>query len=94
MPPNNHSTLLFYLYGDCSRHIVGLVHATPADEKFRLLNAFFRPYYSRLPGFDKDSEVCRPKRIPATEWACDALGGGASYCNFPVGAEEADGDSV
>ncbi|KAJ6473594.1 hypothetical protein C8R47DRAFT_987277 [Mycena vitilis] len=91
-PPNNHPTLLFYLYGDCARHIVGLVHDKSETEKFTLLDAFLRPYYSRLPGFDAASEACRPTRILATEWMHDELGGGASYCNFPVGAEAADGD--
>ncbi|KAJ7654776.1 hypothetical protein B0H17DRAFT_1099545 [Mycena rosella] len=38
------------------------------------------------------SEMCRPKRILATEWARDELGGCASYCNFPVGSEAADED--
>ncbi|KAJ7745708.1 hypothetical protein B0H16DRAFT_1321591, partial [Mycena metata] len=85
---NNHPTLFFYLYGDCSRHIVDLVHGKPADEKYRLLDAFFRPYYSRLPGFDPDSA----KQILATEWLKDELNGGASYCNFPVGSEAAHED--
>ncbi|KAJ7474446.1 hypothetical protein B0H11DRAFT_1866267 [Mycena galericulata] len=91
-PPHNHPTLLFYLYADCARHIVDLVHGKPADEKFRLLDAFFRPYYSRLPGFDAGSEVCRPARILASEGLRDELSGGASYCNFPVGTEAADED--
>ncbi|KAJ6510413.1 hypothetical protein C8R45DRAFT_858272 [Mycena sanguinolenta] len=91
-PPNNHPTLLFYLYGDCSRYIVDLIHNKPADEKYRLLDAFFRPYYSRLPGFNADSDKCRPAAILATEWLKDELNGGASYCNFPVGTEAADED--
>ncbi|KAJ7052579.1 hypothetical protein C8F01DRAFT_1170479 [Mycena amicta] len=91
-PPNNHPTLLFYLYGDCSRHIVNLIHNQPDDVKFRLLDDFFRPYYSRLPGFDPNDDACRPARILASEWACDELSGGASYCNFPVGSEAADED--
>ncbi|KAF7312236.1 putative hydantoin utilization protein [Mycena indigotica] len=91
-PPNNHPTLLFYLYGDCSRHIVDLVHDKPDDEKYRLLDDFFRPYYSRLPGFEPNSAACRPIRILASEWARDELSGGASYCNFPVGSQSADQD--
>nr|GAT60854.1 predicted protein [Mycena chlorophos] len=88
-PPNNHPTLLFYLYGDCSRHIVDLIHGKSDEEKQRLLDEFFRPYYSRLPGFE---ETVRPKHILATEWVRDELTGGASYCNFPVGSEAADED--
>ncbi|KAJ7932653.1 hypothetical protein B0H13DRAFT_2262996 [Mycena leptocephala] len=91
-PPNNHPTLLFYTYGDCSRHIVDLIHNKPADEKFKLLDAFFRPYYSRLPGFDPNSEICRPTHILATEWMNDELCGGGSYCNFPVSSEAANED--
>ncbi|KAK7018599.1 amino-oxidase domain-containing protein [Favolaschia claudopus] len=91
-PPNNHPTLLFYLYGDCSRYIVNLIHSKPAEEKFRLLDAFFRSYYSRLPGFDSTSDACRPANILATEWLRDELNGNASYCNFPVGSESADED--
>lgn len=90
--PNNHPTILFYLYGDCSRHIVDMIHGKSKGEKFRLLDAFFRPYYSRLPGFAAGDERCVPKAILATEWLTDELGGGASYCNFPVGIEEADED--
>ncbi|KAJ7168492.1 hypothetical protein C8R46DRAFT_235701 [Mycena filopes] len=90
--PNNHPTILFYLYGDCSRYIVNLIHDKPADEKHRFLDAFFRPYYSRLRNFDPNSETCRPARILATEWLKDELNGGASYCNFPVGSEAADED--
>ncbi|KAJ7507140.1 hypothetical protein B0H11DRAFT_1970405 [Mycena galericulata] len=75
-PPNNHPTLLFYLYGDCSRHI------TPSSGHTT----------SRLPGFDPNSETCRPTHILATEWVRDELSGGASYCNFPVGSEAADED--
>lgn len=90
--PNNHPTLLFYLYGDCSRHIVDSIHGKPRDEKFAFLRAFFRPYYSRLPGFFDDDASCEPKAILATEWLKDDLCGNASYCNFQVGVEAADED--
>ncbi|KAI2626938.1 FAD/NAD(P)-binding domain-containing protein [Hypomontagnella submonticulosa] len=91
-PPNNHPTILFYLYGDCSRHIVNSIYGLPAKEKFDFLNDFFAPYYSRLPGFDAKSEACKPKAILATEWLKDDLCGNAAYCNFQVGVEEADQD--
>lgn len=91
-PPNNHPTILFYLYGDCSRHIVNTIHGKPSEEKHRLLDEFFHPYYSRLPGYSVDNAACKPKAILATEWLKDELAGGASYCNFPVGTEAADQD--
>ncbi|RYP07515.1 hypothetical protein DL764_002444 [Monosporascus ibericus] len=90
--PNDHPTILFYIYGDCSRHIVNSIHNKTKAEKFRVLDAFFRPYYSRLPGFSADDATCRPKAILATEWLEDELNGYGSYCNFQVGIEEADKD--
>ncbi|OTB14601.1 hypothetical protein K445DRAFT_62583 [Daldinia sp. EC12] len=90
--PNNHPTILFYLYGDCSRYIVNTIHGQPKDKKFVFLRDFFQPYYSRLPGYDSTSETCIPKAILATEWLKDDLCGNASYCNFQVGVEEADQD--
>lgn len=90
--PNKHPTILFYLYGDCARHIVNLIHGQPANEKHRLLDDFFRPYYSLLPGYDVGDADCTPNAILATEWFKDELSGYASYCNFQVGVEEADQD--
>ncbi|KAI1101711.1 FAD/NAD(P)-binding domain-containing protein [Jackrogersella minutella] len=90
--PNNHPTILFYLYGDCSRYIVSSIHGKSQPEKFAFLQAFFLPYYSRLPNYSTSSEDCVPKAILATEWLADDLCGNASYCNFQVGVEEADGD--
>ncbi|KAM7212205.1 protein flowering locus D [Rhypophila decipiens] len=91
-PPNNHSTILFYLYGDCSKHIVKLIHNKSSAEKLALLKEFFKPYYSRLPGYDEERTECQPKAILATEWCMDELSGYGSYCNFQVGIEEADKD--
>jgi hypothetical protein len=90
--PNNHPTLLFYLYGDCSRYIVNSIYGKAREEKHKFLQAFFSPYYSRLPGFDEEKEACQPKTILATEWLKDDLCGNGSYCNFQVGIEEADKD--
>ncbi|KAI0129417.1 hypothetical protein BJ170DRAFT_578343, partial [Xylariales sp. AK1849] len=90
--PDSHPTLLFYLYGDCSRHIVNSVCGRSREEKYRFLQDFFLPYYSRLPGFHPDTPNCTPKAILATEWLKDELNGYGSYCNFQVGIEEADKD--
>jgi len=91
-PPNNHPAILFYTYGDCSRHIVDMVHGKSREEKYKSITDFFRPYYSRLPGFDPASPDCIPQAVLATEWQKDELNGNASYCNFQVGIEEADKD--
>ncbi len=90
--PNSRPTLLFYTFGDCSRHIVQAVHGKTREEKHRFLTGFFRPYYSRLPGFDPESPACIPQAVLATEWQRDELSGNASYCNFQVGIEDADQD--
>lgn len=90
--PNKHPTLLFYLYGDCSRYIVNSIHGRGGEERFEFLQAFFSAYYSRLPGFDAEKEACQPKAILATEWLKDDLCGNGSYCNFQVGIEDADKD--
>ncbi len=90
--PNNHPTILFYLYGDCSRYIVDSIHGKTPEEKHRFLDEFFRPYYSLLPGYDSSDSRCTPSAILATEWAKDELNGFGSYCNFQVGVEEADQD--
>ncbi|KAJ3816504.1 hypothetical protein F5880DRAFT_1494228 [Lentinula raphanica] len=91
-PPHNHPTILFYLYGDCSRFIVNSIHTKSKEEKFHFLNRFFFPYYSRLPGFNANDSNCVPKAILATEWLKDELNGYGSYCNFQSGVEEADQD--
>ncbi|KAI1363423.1 FAD/NAD(P)-binding domain-containing protein [Xylaria arbuscula] len=90
--PNKHPTLLFYLYGDCSRYIVNSVYGKTREEKQRFLQAFLYPYYSRLPGFNAGKEACHPEAILATEWLKDDFSGNGSYCNFQVGVEEADKD--
>lgn len=79
-----------YLYGDCSAYIANLVHTLPKDKQRLALDTFFRPYYSKLPNYDADSEECRPKAILATAWRFDELSGNGSYCNFQVGIDNAD----
>ncbi|KAH8666286.1 hypothetical protein BX600DRAFT_380140, partial [Xylariales sp. PMI_506] len=90
--PLQQPTILFYLYGDCSRHIVNSIYGKSKEEKHAFLKGFFEPYYSRLPGFDRQNTDCEPKAILATEWLKDELNGFGSYCNFQVGIEEADKD--
>jgi hypothetical protein len=90
--PNYHPTILFYTYGDCSRHVVDVIHGQSRETKYKLLDAFFKPYYSRLPAYVEGHSDCTPKAILATEWYKDDLCGNGSYCNFQVGIEEADKD--
>ncbi|KAJ3890784.1 hypothetical protein GG344DRAFT_48754 [Lentinula edodes] len=91
-PPNNHPTILFYLYGDCSRHVVNMIYNKSKEGKYDILTKFFFPYYSRLPGFDLNDPSCTPTEVLATEWLKDELNGYGSYCNFQSGIAEADKD--
>lgn len=90
--PNRHPTILFYTYGDCSRHIVDQVHGRSKEDQYRFVTDFFQPYFSRLPGYDAAAADCVPTAILATTWQKDELNGNASYCNFQVGIEAADQD--
>ncbi|KAI5919669.1 hypothetical protein F4810DRAFT_478590 [Camillea tinctor] len=90
--PNSHPTMLFYIFGDCSRHIVNSIHGKSKAARDSFLKEFFFPYYSRLPGFDVQNKDCSPKAFLASEWLKDDLCGNGSYCNFQVGAAEADQD--
>ena len=98
-----HPTLLFYTYGACSQYlstICPLDHqgsnspSTTAvrDNSNQPLINFFQPYFSRLPNYDPTNPSCQPSDIMFTNWTGDELAGYGSYCNFPVGAAEADRD--
>lgn len=77
-PPYNSPTLLFYMHGPAAAHAVSLA-AQP--DSFALLDEFFKPFYSRLPGY---SAECRPTDIEATSWQKDEFAGWGSYSNFQV----------
>ncbi|KAI9803094.1 MAG: hypothetical protein M1833_001164 [Piccolia ochrophora] len=83
-------TLLFYLYGPCSAHITSLLSSHDQRQHHDLLDAFFLPYYSRLPNYCQDSSECSPIGILATRWSTDELAGFGSYSNFQVGLTNAD----
>jgi hypothetical protein len=91
-PRNRHPTILFYLYGECSEYIVNLVHGKSEEEQYRLLDEFYKPYYSLLPHYSAENPACKPKAILSSEWQKDELSGYGSYCNFQVGIRNADGD--
>jgi monoamine oxidase len=90
--PNSHPTLLFYMHGAQSVHLIALVHDLSPTAHHSTLRAFFHPYYSRLPNYDQDDLSCEPVAILSTAWCKDELAGYGSYCNFQVGMTEADRD--
>ncbi|KZF24139.1 FAD/NAD(P)-binding domain-containing protein [Xylona heveae TC161] len=87
-----HPTMLFYIYGACSKYITTLVTSTPDAELEAALDAFFQPYYSKLPNYSAASPACKPKAFLATTWSNDELAGNGSYCNFQVGLTAGDAD--
>lgn len=87
-----HPTLLFYIYGEQSRHITDRVTDLSAKEKDAFLFDFFRPYYSRLPHFNELAPECQPTACFSTDWLHDDMAGNGSYSNFQVGLEEGDKD--
>lgn len=92
-PETSQPTLLFYSYGDQSRHITQQVaELSSKEKKDAFLYAFFKPYYSRLPHYDESSSDCQPVACYSTDWLLDDLAGNGSYANFQVGLEEGDED--
>ena len=81
--------LLFYTFGDCSTHITTSIRGLQGEARDKWLQAFFEPYYSRLPGYAK---TCAPLRFLATEWCNDEFAGNGSYSNFQVGMTDAAHD--
>lgn len=88
---NSHPTLLIYTFGELSAHICSLVHDNPDKTKqYAALDAFFRPYYSRMPSYSPDEPDCQPKGYLASTWRHDPLAGYGSYSNMQVGVDGAD----
>jgi hypothetical protein len=86
-------TLLFYIEGDQSKYIAGIVRDTPCEQtRDKKLLEHFEPYYSRLPHFSRSDPACQPKAVLATAWANDKFAGYGSYSNFQVGLEKGDED--
>ncbi|KAG7289741.1 hypothetical protein NEMBOFW57_006117 [Staphylotrichum longicolle] len=80
-----HPTLLFYTYGEQSRHLTSTLRALPSQkEKDAFLFAYFKPYYGRLPSYDEADPTCQPTACFATDWSGDALAAHGSYSNFIV----------
>ncbi|KAH7325863.1 hypothetical protein B0I35DRAFT_474594 [Stachybotrys elegans] len=92
-PETSHPTLLFYIYGDQSRHLTDQVASLASqDKRDAYLVDFFKPYFSKLPGYSEESADCQPVGCVATSWLRDELAGYGSYTNFQVGLEEGDED--
>ncbi|KAK4162650.1 hypothetical protein QBC43DRAFT_74893 [Cladorrhinum sp. PSN259] len=86
-----HPTLLFYTYGDQSKHITSSIRGLKTEkEKREWLVRYFEPYYSKLPCYDSKRDV--PVAAVATDWSGDELAGNGSYANFQKGLREGDKD--
>lgn len=92
----SHPTLLFYIYGAQSAHIVstvtGFTGADATQQREQFLYDFFRPYYTRLPNYHSSDPACQPSCAYATTWLADDLAGNGSYANFQVGLAVGDED--
>ncbi|KAI3394748.1 hypothetical protein diail_2277 [Diaporthe ilicicola] len=91
-PEVSHPTLLFYIYGAQSAHIVSAVKSLSSVERDKFLYGFFSPYYTKLPNYSPESPDCQPVCSYATTWLADDLAGNGSYSNFQVGLREGDED--
>ncbi|KAI9717676.1 MAG: hypothetical protein M1812_004621 [Candelaria pacifica] len=85
-----HPTILFYIHGPCSLHLTSLLSSSPVSSHYKILTAFFEPYYSLLPNYRPEN--CNPVKVLATQWSTDEFSGYGSYTNFQVGLEEGDRD--
>lgn len=92
-PETSHPTILFYTYGEQSKHITSKLRELPSQEKKdEFLFSFFKPYFSRLPRYSESNPDCQPTGFLATDWLNDELSGFGSYSNFQVGLKDGDGD--
>lgn len=86
--PFSQPVIMFFVYGQWGRHITGLVRGMEqdADEYYRILNDNFRPFYSKLPGYDPTSPQCKPLEFMSTDWQGDKFAGFGSFANLPTGS--------
>lgn len=87
-----HSTLIFYIFGDCARYIASLATTNPPEKVQTALIHFFKPYFALLPRYSESKPECHPTEALATAWAADKWSGYGSYSNFQVGLTEGDRD--
>lgn len=90
-PRAAHPTLLFYIFGDQSRHVTStLANLDTREQKQKFLASMFEPCYSRLHNYNASDPKCQPIEFVATEWLNDELAGNGSYANFQIGLEDGD----
>ncbi len=88
-----HPTLLFYTHGEQSHYLTSHLRSLPTQKaRDAFVFAYFEPYYSRLPSYDRSSPACQPSACLATDWSGDELAGHGSYSNFQAGLAEGDRD--
>lgn len=85
-------TLLFYVFGPISAHFTGTFSPTTTKLGRSQYIDFFKPYFSKLPGYDEKDADCTPAALIATEWSKEKWAGYGSYSNFQVGLTAGDED--
>ncbi|QIW94879.1 hypothetical protein AMS68_000397 [Peltaster fructicola] len=89
----SHPTLMFYTYGECSKHIAAIIRSSQSQGAAdTALIEFFKPYYSLLPHYVAGSKECTPTGVLASAWANDEYAGYGSYTNFQIGSRSVDED--
>jgi hypothetical protein len=81
-----HPTLLFYVYGDNSKHITDALQGLSKDsgEYQDFLAKVFEPYYSLLPNYNRSNPDCKPAKSLITDWEHDKFAGYGAYSHFAV----------
>ena len=67
--PFSPPVIMFFVYGQWGRHITRLVRCMKhdSDEYYRILDANFQPYYSKLPNYGSLSPDCKPLEFLSTD---------------------------
>lgn len=88
--PHAQPVIMFFTYGEWGHHISSLIKDKDKEppEFYDILDSHFRPYYSRLPNFNRVSPDCKPINFLATDWQNDEFAGFGSFTNFPIGQED------
>ena len=76
--------LLFDLWGTSATHMTSVIaNLRPTSERYyKAIDTLFRPFYSRLPGYEENHPDCVPAAVIATNWQNDEFAGRGSYTNF------------
>ena len=87
-----HSTLIYYIFGDCAKRIASIVTTSSSDQVQAKLIDFFRPYFALLPSYTESDAACHPTEALATAWTADKWSGYGSYSNFQIGLTDGKED--